>query len=165
MPPLPHEPGPHWGEVGIHGLHRPREWDTVATVQAELAGDVVRFVALPDRAFVVVEGSEDVDPRPLADGLESTIARPYRAEAVRRDGAVWAVGARAIDVVELTEDPGGDVVQLVWNGSERSVLVDGVPTLAGVRELEAFATGRFDAYVAEAQRLDGQLWEAIVTPL
>ncbi len=35
--PLLHEPGPHWGEVGIHGLHRPRRWDAVAVVEVAFA--------------------------------------------------------------------------------------------------------------------------------
>jgi hypothetical protein len=162
-PPPPHDPGPHWGEVGIHGLHRPREWDAVATVRTELPGDVLRFVALPDGTLLVEAGDENVDPGVLADAVEATVPAPYRAEAVRRDSDIWAVAARRIDVVELTDEPGGDVVQLVWNGFERTILVDGVPSLARLRELEAPA--RSEAYVIDAERLDGTLWEVRRTPL
>jgi hypothetical protein len=163
--PLPHEPGPHWGEVGIHGMQRPREWDAVATVRADLEGDVVRFLVLPDGTLLVDEGADGVDPGVLAGALASSIAPPYRAEAVRRDGDVWAVAARIVDVVELADDPGGDVVQLVWNGSERGLLVDGVPSLGRARDLEALGAARFRTFVVEASRLDGRLWEAVVTPL
>jgi hypothetical protein len=159
VPPPPHDPGPHWGEVGIHGLHRPREWDAVATVRTELPGDVVRFVALPDGTLLVEEGDEDVDPGVLADAVEAEVRAPYRAEAVHRGKDVWAVAARGIDVVEIADDPGGDVVQLVWNGAERTLLVDGVPSLARVRELEALAPARAEAYVIDGERLDGALWE------
>ena len=55
--PLPHDPGPHWGEVGIHGLHRQREWDALTTVDApEVVGDELWFVALADGRTVVEEG-------------------------------------------------------------------------------------------------------------
>jgi len=163
--PLPHDPGPHWGEVGIHGMQRPREWDAVGTVRAELPGDVIHFVALPDGTLLVEVGIDDVDPSVLVEAVESSVAAPYRAEAVRRDSDIWAVGARHIDVVELADDPGGDVVQLVWNGAECALLVDGVRSLARVRELEALASARSDAYVIDAERLDGALWEVRGTPL
>ncbi len=54
--PLPHDPGPHWGEVGIHGLHRPREWDAVLTVEApDVPGDEGWFVVLADGRVLVEE--------------------------------------------------------------------------------------------------------------
>ena len=59
--PLPHDPGPHWGEVGIHGLHRQREWDAVVTVEAPGAeGADLWFVALRDGGVVVEEGAGEV---------------------------------------------------------------------------------------------------------
>ena len=43
------EPGPPgWLDVGIHGVPRPREWDAVLTVEAEVDGDRAVFVALPE---------------------------------------------------------------------------------------------------------------------
>ncbi len=41
------------GEVGIHGVHRPRKWDVVATARVEMPGDKVHFVVLPDGTVVV----------------------------------------------------------------------------------------------------------------
>jgi hypothetical protein len=165
QPPPAHEPGPHWGEVGIHGIHRLREWDAVATTRVDLPGDAVSYVALPDGMLLVEEGADEVDPTPLADALETKIDPPYRAEGVRRERDVWAVGARRIDVVALAEDPAGDSIELVWDGHERRLRLDGEPSLGRVPELEALAAARFGTYVVAATRLDGLLWEAEVTPL
>ena len=162
--PLPHDPGPHWGEVGIHGLHRPREWDAVATVGASgLPGDAATFVALPDGRLLLEEGAAGLDPGPLAAALG--LSPPYRAEAVRRSSRVWAVAARRIAVVELTDDPGGTVVEVVRDEIGPSVRVDGEPTFVLVPELDRLALGRFRTYVVEATRLDGALWEVVVSPL
>jgi hypothetical protein len=158
---LPHDPGPHWGEVGIHGIHRQREWDVVATVPApEIAGDDAWLVVLTDGRVVVEEGSGDVAR--LAEHVD--LAPPFRARAVRRDGDLWAIAARRIETVELAEDPGGDAVELSWDGAERSVRIDGRPTLAGVPELERLGE-RHATYVVTAARIDGRVWEVAVTPL
>jgi hypothetical protein len=148
--------------VGIHGLHRQREWDVVVSVDVpELAGDEVEFVALRDGRIVREEG--DADPSPLVRAV--TLATPFRARGIRRDGGLWVVAARGIETVELRDDPGGDSVELAWDGVERSVRIDGVPTLAGVPELERLATGRHRAYVVTAGRLAGSVWEVSIAPL
>jgi hypothetical protein len=74
------------------------------------------------------------------------------------------VAARAIEVVRLEEDPGGDEVIVTVRGGEREVLVDGARTFGSVRGLEGFAEGH-DAYAVQAARLDGDLWEVEVSPL
>jgi hypothetical protein len=84
--------------VGIHGVHRPRVWDAVATVEAELPGDAVHFAALPDGTLVVDEDVPDGSLAALAEAVEAAVQPPYRAEAVRRGERVWAVGARRIEV-------------------------------------------------------------------
>ncbi|HKY25176.1 MAG TPA: hypothetical protein VJM07_08465 [Gaiella sp.] len=160
--PLPHDPGPHWGEVGIHGLHRQREWDAVVTVDAPAAvGADVWFVALRDGGVVLEQGAGEVAE------LVRSLARqpPYRVHAVRQEGSVWAVAVRRIETVELARDPGGDFVELACDGLERSVRIDGEPTLAGVPELERLASERHAAYVVTAARLVGSTWEVSVTPL
>ena len=63
------------------------------------------------------------------------------------------------------EDPGGDAVELAWDGSERTVRIDGEPTLAGVPELERLGASRHRAYVVTATRLVGSSWEVAVAPL
>ena len=159
--PLPHDPGPHWGEVGIHGIHRQREWDAVATVQVpELQGEDASFVVLDTGRVVVAEGPLDVTRLVRAVALSP----PFRARAVRRDGDLWAIAARRIETAELADDPGGDTIELSWDGTERVVRIDGRPTLAGVPELERIAA-RHATYVVTATRIDGPAWEVVVTPL
>lgn len=145
-------------EAGIHGLSRPREWDAVVAVAAELAGDSARFVALPDGTLLVEEGPDDVQP--LADAVEAQLAPPYRAEAVRRDDSLWAVAANTIEVVELEEDLGGDEIELAVQGDHRTLLVDDQKVFGSAPTLERLAQSRHgDAYVVRAVRLDGDLWE------
>lgn len=153
-----------WDNVGIHGIHRPREWDAVVTAEAEVGGDELSFVGLPDGSLLLEEGG-DGDLSPLAAAVEEQVAPPYRATAVRRDGAVWAVAVRRIDVVELADDPGGDELELTWNGNERGYRVDGEPAFGGVRALERLGEERSETWVVRAARLDGSLWEVSVEPL
>ncbi len=161
--PLPHDPGPHWGEVGIHGLHRPREWDAVLTVEApDVPGDEGWFVVLAD-GRVLVEEEQGGDVGRLARAV--TVPAPFRAHAVRRGPDTWAIAARGIDTVQLDADPGGEAVELAWDGVERTVRIDGEPTLAGVPELERLGASRHAAYVVTATRLTGSTWEVAVAPL
>src|SRR3954462_8256569 len=88
----PVDTGPRWGEVGIHGVARPREWDAVVTTQAGLEGDHAAFVALPDGTLVIEDGPDDAAP--LAEAVERSLQPPYRAEAVHRGDGAWSVGAR-----------------------------------------------------------------------
>ena len=163
MPPLPHEPGPHWGEVGIHGLHRPREWDAVGTVAGPgEPGDECRLVALADGRVLLEEGTA-ADPGPLASSLR--LERPFRACAVRREDGVWAVAGRRLEVVALAPPPAGEAVEVVWDGVELTASVDGAPAAARFPELEAAGAARFETYVVHAERLRGDLWELIVLPL
>jgi hypothetical protein len=158
--PLPHDPGPHWGEVGIHGLHRQREWDAVATIELDAAGSEAWFVALADGSLVVEEG--DADPESFRTALP--VALPFRAHAVRRNGTTWAVAARRIETIELEATP-GDQIEIAWDGAERTVRIDGEPTLGGVPALERLATERHPTYVVTAARLAGAVWEIAVSPL
>ena len=150
---------PRWGEVGIHGVARPREWDTVVSVDADLPGDAASFLALGDGELVVEEGPED--PTPLAEAVERAVEPPYRAEAVRRGPQRWAVAARRIRVVRL-ERAGGDEIRLTVTPDGRELVVDGETQFGGLPELEALLGG--DG-VATASRIDGPLWELRIDPL
>jgi hypothetical protein len=158
---LPHDPGPHWGEVGIHGLHRQREWDAVATLEGEAEGDEAWFVVLAGGTLVGEGG--DADPASFRTAV--ALAPPFRAHAVRRDGTTWAVAARRIETAELDDDPAGDQIEIAWDGTERSVRIDGEPTLRGVPALERLAAARHSTYVVTAVRLAGEVWEIAVSPL
>jgi hypothetical protein len=121
--------------VGIHGVHRQREWEAVATVEAELPGDRVEFAALPDGTLVVEADVPDGALSPLADAVEASLAPPYRAVAVRQDEGLWAVGANRIEV-RAFPDEAADELELVEDGQ-----------------------------IVIGRRLDGELFEVEVTPL
>jgi hypothetical protein len=148
------------GETGIHGVPRERQYDAVVATDApDVEGSNARFVALEDGTLLVEEGDGDLTA--LADAIEQEVKRPYRAIAVRRGGARWAVAAHGLRVVELPE-PGGDEVELAVRGEERTFVVDGMRVFGTLPELEKLAEG--DA-VVRASRLDGDIWEVRVDPL
>jgi hypothetical protein len=161
--PLPEAGPPGWMETGIHGVPRQREWDAVVAVEAEgVEGDQARFVALPDETLLVEQG-EDVEP--LAQALDEIVQPPYRAEAVRRGPAQWAVGVRRIEVVELEDDPEGETLTLTSRDGERTLLVDGAPVFGSIPALERLGAARAESYVVEGLRLAEGLWEVRVTAL
>jgi hypothetical protein len=147
-------------ETGIHGIPRERQYDAVATTEApDAAGDSARFVGLEDGSLLIEEGDGDLTA--LADAIEHEIARPYRASAVRRGETTWAIAAHRLRVIELPE-PGGDEIELVLNGEEKTLVVDGNRSFGTMPELEQLANGNA---VIRAARLDGTLWEVRVDPL
>jgi hypothetical protein len=157
--PPPEHPGPHWGEVGIHGIPRPREWDAVISADApDVRGDEARFVVLAD-GMLLIEESVDDAIAPLADALEGALEAPYRAEARRSGGTLWAIGARRIEVVTIDEEIAGDELTLTVHEGRRELTVDGARSFGGVRSLERWAVERWEAYAITAERLDGDLWE------
>jgi hypothetical protein len=158
---VPFDPGPHWGEVGIHGVHRQRVWDAVATVEApQLGGTEARFVALADGTLLAE--TDELDLEPLADALEGSLQPPYRAESVRRSDGWWAVAGRRIEVLDVPEEIAGDHVAVTMRQGERTVEVDGERVFGGLPTLERLAG---DDAVVTAHRLDGTLWEVEVSPL
>lgn len=149
----PFDTRPRWGEVGIHGVHRLREWDAVTVVEAPgLEGEELERV--------VLRGGD----HPLERALQGSVEPPYRLRAVRKGPDRWAVGVRRIEVVELPGVSGAELVLTVRNG-ERSLVVDGLPTVAPLEPLERAAGYRHTHYVAQAERLEGDLWELRVTAL
>ena len=142
------DPRAPWDKAGIHGMHRPREWDEVATVQAEVEGEAARFVVL-DGTIVIEEGPDDVEP--LADPLSTD--PPYRAEAQRVGDALWTVGVRRIEVAEL-RGRRGDVLELVSRNGVEELSIDGERVFGSIHEL-----AREGDYVVRGRRIDGDLWE------
>jgi hypothetical protein len=161
--PEPHDTRPRWGEAGIHGVHRPREWDAVATATVPgLEGDQAAFTVLPD-GELLVDADEERDLSELADAVD--LEPPFRAEAVRRDGETWAVAARGIEVIELPDAPDGDELVVSNAQGARELLVDGRPGFGSVPELERLGESRHESYVVRAERLDGDLFEVRVSAL
>jgi hypothetical protein len=168
--PLPMEPQPRFPfvaalrEPGVHGIHRQREWDVVGTTVApRLAGDRIVFVALADGTLLIEEG-EGGEIEPLAGVVEGELEPPYRVVAVRQEGDRWAVAANKTEVRELTGLPGEEIT-LTRHGTDRQLLIDGVEADESVPALERLAEERYDGFVLEAERLDGDLWEVRITPL
>jgi hypothetical protein len=158
------DPGPHWGNAGIHGVPRPRRWDAVASAEASgLSGDEVHFVALPNGDLVVDEDEPADTVGPLADAIEQTVEPPYRAEAVRQGDDVWAVAARRVEVAEFESD--GDEIELVVNEGARTLNVDGARAFGTIPELERLGNRENESYVVRATRLDGDVWEVVASPL
>jgi hypothetical protein len=147
-------------ETGIHGVPRQREYDAVVSTEApDVEGSTARFVGLEDGSLLIEEGEGDLTP--LAEAIEREVVAPYRATAIRRGETQWAVAAHGLRVVELPE-PGGDEIELVVRGDERTLVVDGNRSFGTLPELEKLADQ--DA-VIRAARLDGALWEIRVDPL
>jgi hypothetical protein len=140
----PLDPGRGWPEAGITGLARPRDWDAVVLrEQPELTGDELGFVALADGRTLPPEADG------LARALDEVLERPYRAEAVRRSGTLWAAGAVRIQVLEGDAPGVATALELVVQPGEEP----------------PFAIDRRPPYVLRARRLDGPLWEVETTPL
>jgi hypothetical protein len=162
--PEPFDPGPNWGATGIHGVPRPRRWDFVGSAEAPgLEGNEVHFIALPDGDLVVDEDEPADTLAPLAETVEEAIEPPYRAEAVRRDGDVWAVAARRVEIAQIQAP--GDELQLVVNEGERVLTVDGERTFGSLPELQRLGEREGESYVVRARRLDDRLWEVEASPL
>jgi hypothetical protein len=137
-----------WDKAGIHGVHRPREWDDIATLAAELEGERAEFVVLEDEVIV------DYGPR----GIEALVGaisldRPYRAEAVKREDGLWAVAARRIDVATLPGVEGSELEQAHHDG-ERTLVIDGQRRFGSIHALE-----RDGDYAVRGRRLGGDRWE------
>jgi hypothetical protein len=161
----PHDTRPRWGEAGIHGIHRFREWDALVRVTGvELDVDEVRFVALND-GTLVVDGDEDLDLAPFAEAIEQELPPPYRAQAVRADDDAWAAAAEAIELVELPRELEGEQLELTVRQGERMLIVDGAPAFGDTSELDQLGAERGDDYVVQASRVDGDLWDVRVLPL
>ena len=157
---------PRWGEVGIHGVHRQREWDGVVTTRASgVSGSEATFVLLEDGSLLVDDDAGDSDLTPLADAIEDAVAPPLRASAVRRSEDVWVVAGRRLQVVSLPEQLAGDEIVLSMNDGNRSLLIDGHNAIQPLPSLEALGEQAGTDYTVLAHRLDETLWEVEVAPL
>lgn len=153
---------PAWDQVGIHGLHRMREWDAVLTIEADAPGTEARYVVLDES--VVVESDEEL-PDAFAEAFEGRLEPPYRVVAVRQSGDVWALGGRRIETAKLADAP-GEELDLAVGEDGTTLLVDGERTFGSVGALDDLARRRgLDRYAIHAERLDGDVWEIQVAAL
>ena len=135
----------------------------MTTARCTVDGDECVYVRA---AYAIGEhGARDATPC-LEAALDGLIDPPYRVFARRREGDLWAVGAVRIQVAELPTGLEGEELTLVVDEEgERSVTVDGRPTVVALDALERLVGGRFRAYVLRARRLDAAFWEFTVDPL
>jgi hypothetical protein len=153
-----------WRLDGIHGVPRPRRWDTVASAPASgLTGDEVHFVALANGNLIVDEDEPEDTLAPLAAAVEQSVAPPYRAQAVRQREEVWAVAARRVRVAAFDAD--GDELELVASGGGRTLIVNGERAFGSIPELDEIGRSEGEHHVVRARRLDGNLWEIEADPL
>jgi len=155
------------GEPGIHGVPRARRFDVVTTAQVEDGpDDRVRFVALTNGSLV----PEDPTGAPadalasFAAAVDSSLERPYRAEAVPRERGLWAVAARRIVVLDA---PGfqGREAELVSTREGRSLHVDREPRFGSVPSFERAGLEHGAEYVVRAFHLVDDLWEVEASAL
>jgi hypothetical protein len=154
------------GGLAGSGLpQRARRWDAVVTAEApDVAGNEVDFVTLPDGSLLVEEVESNAALDPLAQAVESELAPPYRAQAVRQTDQLWAVSAVRIQVAKLATD--GDVIELTQTSDGKAVRVDGMPVFGSIPELERLGEAAAgSAYAVHAERLDADLWEVRVAAL
>ena len=151
------------GIPGISGIPQVRRWDAGASTEApDLVGDEVHFVALPDGTLVVDEDEPDGSLAPLATALEDSIRPPYRAEATRQEGSVWAASAVGVTAFELEPGAPGDTVQLTRVDGERHLSVDDHELDAAEFDaLDALAPADAD-FALRAERVDDTWWVATV---
>jgi hypothetical protein len=155
---------PSWDKVGVHGVQRPRAWDVVVTTELPgHTGAEAEFVSLADGSLVIDEEDGEGDLTPAAEAVESQLGPPYRAHAVRRQGEVWAVAARRIELATVSAE--GEEIELSEHDGSRTLIVDGTQEFGSVPELEAIGRREGDSYVVRARRVDGDLWEVSADPL
>jgi len=144
---------------------RARHWDTFVTADApDVAGTEVDFLTLPDGTILVEEEEGDAALEPLANAVETKIAPPYRAKAVKQTDRIWAVSAMQIRVAKVESD--GDTIELTQTSDGKAVRVDGMPVFGSIPELERIGeTDGGPAYAVHAERLDADLWEIRVAVL
>jgi hypothetical protein len=150
----------------VRAMARPGEYDAVVTVDAAgIPGEAVEFATLANGDVIVDSEQGDADLSPIADAVEQELQPPYRVIARRRDGDVWSVAARGIDVLEL-DFADGDEIELASIAGRIDVRVDGVAWNGRIPELErAGEAAEGEDYVVQAERLDGDLWEVRASPL
>jgi hypothetical protein len=152
-------PRPLWQEPGVTGLHRPREADAVVTAEApDVEGDAVRFVSLADGSLLIEDGV-DSPLDALATAVEQELRPPYRARAVRRGEALWAIEAKRIEVLAIPDAPEGDAIDLTHTADGMTLAIDDRRIFGTIPVLEERGQREGSEYTVHAERLDDDVWE------
>ena len=129
-----------------------------------LTGKETTFVVLRDGSVIIDDDLPEEAVEPVAEVLDELVEAPYRVEATRRHDDVWAAAARRTEVLEIP-DVEGEELMLTMQAGTKTLTIDGRTEFGSVPALERLASARFDAYAAEARRLDEDLFEVRVSPL
>jgi hypothetical protein len=155
-----------WTALTRDGRLGPKDWDVATTANAPgIAGNLVRFTALPSGDLIVSEEDGDGDLSPLADAIEARLSPPYTAAASRQDGDLWGIGAKQIEVEEFAF-PGADALELSQSDGVTELRADGEPSEAAPPvELQRLGEQAGPDFCVEAERIDGDYWEVRTSPL
>jgi len=108
----------------------------VSLLAPEVEGDYVAFVSLPERLLIVEEQEGESDLGVVADAVESRLAAPYRARALRVDERRFVVVASEIETVELPGLSGDELLVFALPDGERTAILDGKVFTLAQPELE-----------------------------
>ena len=163
----------------MSGLARVREWDATALVALpELESEPVttfELLARPGGLHAEPGVPAGVVERVVA-ALDTSVARPYAARAVRQGRAEWLAGAVEIrsEELELPAPAGTSSIEVVRPpAGRRQVMVDGEEALeplaaslgAAVEELDRRGSARFESFVARADKVLGDRWDLTIDAL
>ena len=149
---------PGLGIAGITGIARPSRWQAVVTATAPgIPRSEVHFVTLDDGTIVVDEDVPDGALAPLADAVERSLRPPYRAEAARQAGEVWAVGANPVAIATLPSTLQGEHVEQSSYDGELACTMDGAPHEL-IPELTEIGRRRSHDFSLSGDRLDETTW-------
>jgi hypothetical protein len=153
---------PGLGIAGVTGAPQPRgEWDVAVSATApDLPGEELTFVGLADGTLVVDDDIPEGSAVPLAEAVEQYLPAPYRAAALRKEGAIWAVAAATVTVLELSSVE-GDTLELARIGDGITFSLDGTSSLAPL-EVRRVLDGLEGDVAVTAERIDGGNWVAQV---
>src|SRR5919201_718095 len=83
---------PAWGEVGIHGIARVREWDAVVTADApEADGDRIELTNTADGKGLRVDDMPSFGSIPALERLGEAAGPAYAVHAERLDADLWEI--------------------------------------------------------------------------
>ncbi len=171
---------PRWVPVGVSGVPRSRDWDTVTVIELpELEGlslEEFAFLKLPDGSFggLTAEVPASAVER-VASLVDPLLDLPYEVRAARRGTHEWSIGARSVktDLVALPSGLDAETITvavapdgsstLFVDGDEPEILSDDLELAAA--ELVRQGRLRGPAFAARAERVGPGRWALTIDPL
>lgn len=133
----------------------------VSLLAPDAAGDYAAFVSLPERLLIVEEQEGDGDLGVFADAVESRLAAPYRARALRVDERRFVVVANEIETIELPGLSGDVLVVFALPDGERTAILDGKKIELAQPALESILKESAPCLL-RLENVDESVWEVSV---